>query len=95
MSDIFAQAQHAAQRGEALSRERDIQTYRALFTKDHWNEAEFDTIGEITQRAQTDPALWTAMEQIHATAYEEVTPEDVARAQKIVNRVFREYYEER
>lgn len=91
MQNFFDEAIQAAQRGEELSRQRDIQAYRTLFAKEHWNEAELGVVGEITQRAQTDAALWVAMEKIHTEFCEPLTPEDTAQTQKMIKRIIKQW----
>lgn len=98
MKDFFEQAIQAAIRSEQQSRERDIATFKALMSKNHWDDADLDATTDLWCRAGLDPLLNEQMEALqrewlHSQGLD-VTPEDVARAQKIVDRTFREYFEE-
>lgn len=95
MSDVFSQAQQAAQYGEQQSRERDIEAFKALMSKDHWDDAELDATTVLWCRASLDPQLNEQMEALqrewlHSQGLD-VTPEDSARAHKMVQHILKQW----
>jgi hypothetical protein len=95
MADFFEQAIAAAQRGEQLSREADIATFKALIGKDHWNDTEMDTVTDLWCRAGLDPLLNEQMEALQNEWLQSegfaVTPEDSARARKRVKHIIKQW----
>lgn len=75
------------------------EAFKALMGKESWTDADIDAVTDLWSRAGMDTQLNTQMEALQCEWLRseglEVTPDDVARAQKIVNRAFREYFEER
>lgn len=95
MQNFFDEAIAAAQRGEEQSRERDIATFKALISKEHWTDADLDATTDLWCRAGLDPLLCEQMEALqHEWLDREglaVTPEDSAKAQKRVQHILKQW----
>ena len=99
MKDFFDEAIAAAQRGEALSREHDIATFKALMNKDHWDDADLDATTALWCRAEMDPQLNKQMEALQNEWLQgeglAVTSEDAARAQRMVQHIIQQWKDEK
>lgn len=95
MKDFFDEAIRAVQRGEAQSREADIKTFQALMSMDQWDDADIDAVTDLWCRAGMDPQLNERMEALQREWLDQegltVTPEDSARAQKMVQHILKQW----
>lgn len=95
MKDFFEEAIRAVQRGEQLSRERDIAAFKVLMSKDHWTDADLDATTDLWCRAGQDPMLNEQMEELQREWLDReglaVTPEDSAKAQKMMQRILKQW----
>lgn len=94
MSDIFEQAAQAALRGEQRSRDNDALLY--LLALDKGN---FDTLGQVLQRAETDPKLEQIIFAIHKELAEEegivVSQEELEQAHRMVLHIFKQWEDQK
>lgn len=95
MKDFFEQAVAAAQRGEEKSREADIAAFKTLMSKPVWTDADIDATTELWCRAGMDPLLNEQMETLQREWLQRkglaVTPEDSAKAQKMVQHILKQW----
>lgn len=95
MKNFFEEAIAAVQRGEQQSREADIAAFQALMNMDHWDDADLDAVTDLWCRAGMDPILNERMKALQCEWLDQeglaVTPEDSARAQKMVQHILKQW----
>lgn len=95
MQNFFDEAIQAAIRGKAQSRDADIAAFKALMSKDHWTDADLDATTDLWCRASLDPILNERMEALQREWLDReglaVTPEDSAKAQKMVQHILKQW----
>lgn len=90
MKNFFDEAIAAAQRGEALSRERDITAFKALMSKLVWTDADLDATTDLWCRAGLDSILNKQMEALQREWLAQCQSEHVEQAKEIAERIFRD-----
>jgi hypothetical protein len=90
---MMNQFEQIAAKAEHKSREQDAINYRAFL-----DAGDFDAMGAILERAQTDPELealiWDIEQQMIKEDNIEFSAEEVERAHKKVTHIIQQYFEE-
>jgi hypothetical protein len=90
--DIINQASQVARSAEEMARDKDVYLYVTAMDR-----GDLDMMGEIMERAESDPLLFQAIEEVHAAMVKEenivIPPEFVERATKMIKHIIRQYEE--